>query len=405
MSGSWYFIRVYNIIVKRLDTEDTGLGWVESISVFINYLHAGISETVLIGSSSRNEKVVSRSVQFDLRRSVTSVSIPKPYTLVKCPEYIFVSRVVFNRLFRSEIVHLPRNIFAVGIRYGLVYMYSESRDCLYMIDLTIKTLVSVALTKKLFREFYFLICANDGYMENHYASNIRNKPLTVAELEMVGVDSFLTTDEDTYPIFHKGLYVLGQSVQKVSPYVISVVDRYYLCMNKYNEYRSIHRGISFVDKKSAIVFASRPRGSKYNFINRRDISVSQREYFYSSAVEKTNIVCPEYIPREEMLHYKYILDIDGYTNSWEGTVWKLYSGSVVLKQKSIWEQWYYDELIEWVHYIPINNDFSNLEVIINWCIINDDICKQIAINAREFIKKKLNNEYVLTNIINKINNL
>jgi hypothetical protein len=105
------------------------------------------------------------------------------------------------------------------------------------------------------------------------------------------------------------------------------------------------------------------------------------------------------------MKYKYILDIDGYTNSWEGTIWKLYSGSVVIKQKSIWKQWYYDELKEWIHYVPVNNDFSNLEEVMNWCLNNDELCKQISINSRNFVKNKLNNNHVLKSVINKINNL
>jgi hypothetical protein len=299
--------------------------------------------------------------------------VPSEYKLVESPEYIFVSRHVFNRLFKSDVVLLPKNIFAVGIRSGLLYLYSESVDYLYMIELTIKTLVSVALSKRVFREFYFLICASDGYKEHHYADVVRNKGLAISELEMTGKEYFLSTDIQAYPKFHKGLYVLGQSIQKGSPYAISVVDRYYLCTNRYNIYRSIHRGIPFLTKKSAIVFASRRRGSKFNFINRRDISVSQREYFYSSAVEKTNIVCSDHISRETMIQYKYILDIDGWASSWDATAWKLNSGSVIFKADSVWRQWFYDEYLPWVHYVPVAEDFADIQEKFAWCETNSDL--------------------------------
>jgi hypothetical protein len=376
--------RVYNIIVKRLDSSE---GWEENISVFVNYLHSGVSETVVVGPSKTNEKVVTRSVIFDLRRSSSSVSIPKNYELAECPEYIFVSRQVFNRLFKSDIVQLPKNIFAVGVRRGLLYLYSESNDYLYMIELTIKTLISVALSKKLFREFYFLICASDGFMEHQYGSTPRTKCRTIGDVEMAGKDHFLTINENEFPIFHKGLYVLGQSVQKLSPYAISVVDRYYLCMNKYNEYRSIHRGIGFLSKTSAIVFASRPRGSKFNFTNRRDISVSQREYFYSSAVEKDNIVCPEYISREEMIQYKYILDIDGWGSTWDATAWKLNSGSVILKADSVWRQWFYDEYLPWVHYVPVAEDFNDIQEKFAWCENNTELCLTMIQRCKELFQR------------------
>lgn len=400
--------RVYNIIVKRLDISGNDCGWDERLHVFVNYLHSGGSEKVVIGSSKGSEKVVTRSVLFDLRRSSSTVSVPDSYQLVNCPEYIFVSRYVFNRLFKSDIAQLPKNIFAVGIRFGLLYLYSESVDYLYMIELSIKTLVSVALTKSLFREFYFLICASDGFMEHHYAVDVRNKCTTIGELEMVGKDYFLTDDVQMHPRFHKGLYILGQSVQKVCPYAISVVDRYYLCMNKYNEYRSIHRGIPFSGKKSAIVFASRPRGSKYNFINRRDIQVSQREYFYSSAVEKDNIVCPEYISREEMIQYKYILDIDGWGSTWDATAWKLNSGSVILKAYSVWRQWFYDEYLPWVHYVPVAEDFNDIQEKFAWCENNTDLCLAMIQRCKELFQRVYRFSHIIdwsANAIFKLNSL
>lgn len=384
--------RIFNIIVKRLDSEE---GWEDTLVVFINYLHNDSFEAVTVGPSAFNEKSVTRSVLFDLRRSSQYPPIPNSYKLAACPEYSYVTLWMFNRLFKSDIVILPNNIFAVGIKSGKVYLYCESHDDLYMIDLTIKTLVSISLGKRLFREFYFLICATDGYMQNHYGVVPRNKCRIITEFEMSEKESFETNDEEEYPKFHKGLYILGQSVQKVSPYAFSVVDRYYLVMNKYNEYRSIHRGIPFYSKINAIVFASRPRGSKFNFIKRRDIQVSQREYFYSSAVPKDNIVCPENIVREKMMLYKYILDIDGHSSTWDATAWKLNSGSVILKTDSVWRQWFYDEYKPWVHYVPIAEDFSDIQDKFAWCENNQELCLVMIKRCKELFQRV----YRFSNII------
>lgn len=53
-------------------------------------------------------------------------------------------------------------------------------------------------------------------------------------------------------------------------------------------------------------------------------------------------------PREdaiENVRYKYLVDIDGNTNSWPGLFMKLASGGMVFKLSSEYRQWYYDRLI------------------------------------------------------------
>ena len=104
------------------------------------------------------------------------------------------------------------------------------------------------------------------------------------------------------------------------------------------------------------------------------------------------------------INYKYILDIDGWTNTWDGTVWKLYSGSVLLKVKGPWKQWYYDDIKEYVHYVPVENDFSNLNEQIEWCINNEEKCLEIVYNARQFVINKLNWDYVKNKTIENVKN-
>jgi hypothetical protein len=161
-------------------------------------------------------------------------------------------------------------------------------------------------------------------------------------------------------------------------------------------------------KKSAIVFASRPRGSKFNFANRRDIQVSQREYFYSSAVEKDNIVCPEYISREEMIQYKYILDIDGWGSTWDATAWKLNSGSVIFKADSVWRQWFYDEYLPWVHYVPVAEDFNDIQEKFAWCENNTELCLAMIDRCKELFQRVYRFSHIIdwsANAIFKLNSL
>lgn len=95
---------------------------------------------------------------------------------------------------------------------------------------------------------------------------------------------------------------------------------------------------------------------------------------------------------DKMAEHKFIFDIDGFTNTFSGTVWKLASGSVLIKQESHWMQWYYPNLKPWIHYVPLKNDFSNLEEVMGWCLSHDSECEEIAKNAKKFYTERLTYE-------------
>ena len=70
--------------------------------------------------------------------------------------------------------------------------------------------------------------------------------------------------------------------------------------------------------------------------------------------------------KDESLAYKYLIDIDGISCSYSRMAWILYSNSLLLKHKTNKVQWYYDRLQPGVHYLSINNDFSNLHAQFMW---------------------------------------
>jgi len=108
------------------------------------------------------------------------------------------------------------------------------------------------------------------------------------------------------------------------------------------------------------------------------------------------------VTKTEMLQYKYQIDIDGEVNAWSGLWWKLYSNSVVFKVDSHYEQWYYKDsglgpgLKEWIHYIPVKADLSDLEEKYKWALENDEKCKEIALEGRN-LAASLTYENVIKN--------
>ena len=85
---------------------------------------------------------------------------------------------------------------------------------------------------------------------------------------------------------------------------------------------------------------------------------------------------------EEMLRYKVVVMLEGNDVS-SGLKWALFSDSVVMTQKPTCTSWALEELLEpWVHYIPISDDFSDVEEKVQWVLDNDAKAREIARRGR-----------------------
>ena len=120
---------------------------------------------------------------------------------------------------------------------------------------------------------------------------------------------------------------------------------------------------------------------------------SAKQWLYSEAVEKE--LCDAQIfskpePFERNLNYKYVIDVDGNSNSWPGFFMKLASGSCVFKVNSDYNffQWYYKYLSPWKHYVPVNADMSDLREKIAHIQKHPTLGAEIARNSSLFILSK-----------------
>jgi hypothetical protein len=93
-------------------------------------------------------------------------------------------------------------------------------------------------------------------------------------------------------------------------------------------------------------------------------------------LQDKQLLAPRMSPWHLALH-RWILEIDGNVNSW-GLLWKLLSGSCILRVASPRRQWYHHRLQPWVHMVPIAADLSDLEDILAWCHSNPQTCRAIA---------------------------
>jgi hypothetical protein len=101
----------------------------------------------------------------------------------------------------------------------------------------------------------------------------------------------------------------------------------------------------------------------------------------------------EYLTKEDVLrpaiamlrhaNYRYLVDIDGVASAW-GFFEKLLLGACVLKVGSSFEQWYYQQLSEWRHFVPVRGDLSDLLTQIEWCHEHPRGAREIAEEGQRF---------------------
>ena len=69
-------------------------------------------------------------------------------------------------------------------------------------------------------------------------------------------------------------------------------------------------------------------------------------------------------------------------------------GSLVFKQQATLYEFWETELVPFEHYIPVEEDLSNLVEMIEWALQNDDQAKKIAANGLRFVREKLGEERI-----------
>lgn len=96
----------------------------------------------------------------------------------------------------------------------------------------------------------------------------------------------------------------------------------------------------------------------------------------SERLHREGLLAPRLDPWHLALH-RWIVEIDGNVNSW-GLLWKLLSGSCVLRVASSRRQWYHHRLEPWRHVVPVAADLGDLEAVLDWCHRHPSACAAIA---------------------------
>ena len=171
--------------------------------------------------------------------------------------------------------------------------------------------------------------------------------------------------------------------------------------------------IPFDSKKNILIWRGSTTGLK-NFNNNRLLAIKECHNSkncdvgfttYCQGIKENDY--PQYKKREmsinEILKHKYILSLEG-NDVASGLKWQLYSNSIVFMKKPTCISWAMEDTLEpYVHYIPLKDDFSDVDKQIIWANNNQEKCKKIICNANKFIQQFLDEkkEAIIENLVLK----
>ena len=98
------------------------------------------------------------------------------------------------------------------------------------------------------------------------------------------------------------------------------------------------------------------------------------------------------VPRREIMQYKYQVVLEGNDKA-SNLNWVLHSNSVPIMSRPKYHSWLCESYLKpGVHYVEVDEDFSDFDDEITWCQENDDLAKEIAMNGKRFMSQFLSVE-------------
>ena len=112
----------------------------------------------------------------------------------------------------------------------------------------------------------------------------------------------------------------------------------------------------------------------------------------------------DYASLPDHCDYKYLIDMEG--NGYSARVkFLMHSRRPIFYQKRMWNEYWFWDIKEYKHYIPVANNLSDLDEKIDWAENNPDKCKDIADNAADFAAKHLRKKNAIKRLRDIIFNL
>lgn len=182
------------------------------------------------------------------------------------------------------------------------------------------------------------------------------------------------------------------------------------CLKGFSDPKSFYNSdnIKFFDKDNKLIFRGVSSGCfrmsgkidrvirvkviGKNFSVNPDINIGFTKFVSVSDADK-KLLEPYYkpsIPIDQQIKSKFILNLEG--NDYASSLgWSLASNCCVLHNYPFnYESYIFGSgLIPYVHFVPINNDGTDLVDVYSWCLNNLDKCEEIANNGKLYMQNYL----------------
>ena len=238
----------------------------------------------------------------------------------------------------------------------------RAKKCLdYWIPLIIK------LSKKINKKIYLNLNCGDGEKSNFLSMNSNQNKNLIPDLYSFDASKKINK-KLAFSSFEQFSKTWLDKQDKIY-WRGSTTGNSYKSLEELNSLKRIEICKKFRDKKGMDIKISR---IIQNNINKSKI----KEYLI-----KERIFAKE-VSENKFINYKYYPDIPGNSLAW-GTITKYLTGSLIFKPDNDQKLYYYKLLKPWSHYIPVNNDFSDLEEKFIWS--QDNITQSIEIAYSGYI--------------------
>ncbi|KFB10830.1 glycosyl transferase family 90 [Nitratireductor basaltis] len=190
-----------------------------------------------------------------------------------------------------------------------------------------------------------------------------------------------------HPLFGDIAYVPDvPSIVKSRPVGSENTRSVLLKLNRLRHFQLFRDPFSFEQKAPHAVW----RGSAHSRVRRELIARHgmRRDHDIGHAgVPRDGLVPTQRLLPQEQMRFRYIISVEG-NDVATNTQWIMASNSICLMPKPRFETWFMEGRLQpFVHYVPLNDDLSDLDERIAWCEENRDDAREIVANAQSHVAK------------------
>ena len=309
----------------------------------------------------------------------------------------------FGRRFSCEVSTLPHNVVLLGWSAAdggwtcAPERNSRTQSFGERVPATLGFFDGYVLPRLAGRSFWFLLCFWDGWRERHLFSD-RYAWVPAGDLghatEWRGAPGELPILSPTRR------WIACYAAHRGDPSAIVLPEAHYLAHSGYAATFDGVRGsqIPWEARQARAIFCGGDHGESANYLPPAVPGRPHPRRYLKEVVDAGRLAVDVHlgsgVALAQQMSRKWLLDVDGFTRTWDAYAWKMQSGSVVLSAASPWESFFTRLFEPWVHFVPIANDFSDLADKLDWCRANDDECRSIAQRARKHAEWVYRPEYV-----------